>query len=514
MFDAYSEGSGDTGTRDFLTCDLCIVGAGIAGLNALFVATEYLPRTARVVLIDRNPRAGGMWTETYPYIRLHQPHGSFTVGDIPWNWDKPQDYLATGAEVAAHLEHCLDQLRDKVELVELWGHEVKDRDEIVAGSGPMVRVRCQSMGPRPRSGVIQARKLIDATGLDVPRLKPLPLKSARVTSTTPQDLRLDGTGPVFVIGGGKTGMDTCLEAIRAGREVTLINGRGTVFANRDASLPRGWRRWLSGRLVMSSFADIAMRFDGTNEDAVFDYFKKTYAIAPTAGTQFFFGFLSEAERAEIAGGLTAVHGDYLADVVDAGGTPELVLSHGGQIPVPRGSVFVNCTGHLLTQNRAYTPYLSPQGAILTITTRSAVHFQSSVAAYFLSHMFLLDRLRDAPLYELDLNEVMGKGRKVWQMTTTTHAFMNALILMEHLPGAVLARCGLDIDRWFPLPRRILGFLDISLKRRRYIRRCRDVLDRVRTRLGIRCGRLPDNSVRDQGSAAVLTAPRAEAGLRN
>jgi protoporphyrinogen oxidase len=43
-----------------VSCDLCIVGAGIAGLNAFFAASRYLGRNHTVVLIDRKPRAGGM----------------------------------------------------------------------------------------------------------------------------------------------------------------------------------------------------------------------------------------------------------------------------------------------------------------------------------------------------------------------------------------------------------------------------------------------------------------------
>ena len=39
------------------SCDVCIVGAGIAGLNALFVASRYLTRDQKIVLIDRREHA-------------------------------------------------------------------------------------------------------------------------------------------------------------------------------------------------------------------------------------------------------------------------------------------------------------------------------------------------------------------------------------------------------------------------------------------------------------------------
>ena len=48
--------------------DLCIIGAGISGLNALYSALHYLPQSARVLLVDRNPTSGGMWTQTYDIV--------------------------------------------------------------------------------------------------------------------------------------------------------------------------------------------------------------------------------------------------------------------------------------------------------------------------------------------------------------------------------------------------------------------------------------------------------------
>jgi cation diffusion facilitator CzcD-associated flavoprotein CzcO len=88
-----------------ISCDLCILGAGIAGLNALFVASRYLSPSSRVVLVDRRAGVGGMWLSTYDYVGLHQPHPLFTAGNIPWTFGKERSHLATGAEVLSH--HCV-----------------------------------------------------------------------------------------------------------------------------------------------------------------------------------------------------------------------------------------------------------------------------------------------------------------------------------------------------------------------------------------------------------------------
>ena len=96
--------------------ELIIVGGGIAGLNALAVASGYLSAHDRVVLVDSRPRAGGMWVDTYDFVRLHQPYPIFTAGDITWQLGKPATYLATRDEVLDHLRHCVDVAGTKVDL--------------------------------------------------------------------------------------------------------------------------------------------------------------------------------------------------------------------------------------------------------------------------------------------------------------------------------------------------------------------------------------------------------------
>ena len=103
------------------TCDVCIVGTGIAGLNALFAASRYLSRDQKVILIDRRARVGGMWVDVYSYVRLHQPHPMFTAGNIEWTLGKDRAYLATKGEVLDHFQHCVDVIRERVQVDEYFG---------------------------------------------------------------------------------------------------------------------------------------------------------------------------------------------------------------------------------------------------------------------------------------------------------------------------------------------------------------------------------------------------------
>jgi len=477
-----------------LTCDLCIIGAGAAGLNALFVAAQYLKPDARVVLIDRRDEPGGMWTDVYDFCRLHQPHPAFTVGNMDWSLSRPTHYLATGTEVATHLRQCLAKIEASVNLEVLFGHNVVRCEEGEAERGAMARIECEPVDGTEDLRIIEAKQVVKAIGFDVPTPEPLPLSSPSVVSTTPRNLAWESSdaAPVFIVGGGKTGMDTAHAMITRspGRAVSLINGKGTVFVRRETFFPSGSRRWWDGQMIATFFRDMALRFDGSNEDEIFAHMSRNFTVTvPGSAENFFFGILSEEERDTIANGLNDIHNDYLTDVVDGQGGPEMVMRSGKRHAVPAGSVFVNCTGHLVRHSHAYEPYLSKSGAVLSITPRSLPHFLSTMSAYFLSHLFFSGKLAETPLYELDCEEIMKKGNRIYHTALMSLSFLNMLIMLRALPFKVFDQCGLDIDRLYPLHRRAVALLDLKLNSKRYIAHCRAALDRVRDRTGVRCGPL-------------------------
>lgn len=494
MLDHQAQTAPQQATR-VLHCDLCIIGAGLTGLNALFAAKENLPKGARVLLIDRHEGAGGMWNETYDYVRLHQPHPMFTAGNIPWNWNKPRDYLATGKEVRAHLRHCLEVLSRDLDLETLFSTEFETSLDAEGKEGPVVHIRCRSLADE-RPTYIEARRLINAVGYDIQPTAPLALSSRAIVSTTPEglsrDIPKDARGTAYIIGGGKTGMDTILELNRTRPNLSLIlvSGQGTLFGKRDAFAPKGLRRWWKGGLTLPAFADLSARFDGTNEAHVFDHFAQTYAHGPTRSAgQYFYGLLSEKECREIRYALQDTIPDYLSDIVDTRLGPEIRFRSRGPLPARAGSFVVNCTGHILRNSRPYTPYISNSGTTLTITPRSAVHILSSVAAYFLTHLFLRGALPDARLYAVDLEQLLGRGRQLWQFAGTQASFLNTLTMLRLLPGSVFSKCGLDLDLWFPFHRRLAAFLRVKLREKQLQSHCRASLDRVATRENIRCGPL-------------------------
>lgn len=474
-------------------CDVCIIGAGVAGLNAAFAASRHLTRGQRIILVDARDGVGGMWTDTYPYVRLHQPHGMFTAGNIPWTLGRERSYLATRDEVLDHLQHCLDEIRRSVRLDTYFGHTMESVEE----TSTRARVTCRS-----RTGdelVVSAPKVVKAYGFRITPNDPLRLSSARVRSVSPDscdvrtgDIAADDT-PVWIIGGGKTAMDTAhaLITARPGREINMATGRGTYFGNRDRMFPEGLERWFGGAMGSSIGADICRRYDGTNEAELWDWHRRTLGTWVYPDTaNFLLGVLSEREARTIEAGLRTVVNDYLVDAVDRDDQAvELTFRTGHTVAAPPGTWVVNCTGYVTHSDHPYEPYLSPGGAVLSIQPRSATLHLSTFMGYFMTHLLMLDKAAETPLYEFDFEGMLRKSRTAFPYALMTLAQYNLSLIADAVPMKVFAECGLDFDRWYPLPRRTLATARFLLTHRREREHKRRTLDAIHERFDVRCGPL-------------------------
>jgi thioredoxin reductase len=372
-----------------VTCELCIIGAGIAGLNALFVASKYLSKNDKVILVDKNPSLGGMWNETYGYVRLHQPHKMFTAGDIEWKINREPSYLASKHEVLTHFEHCIEFLRSKVTLIERYGWVYEQHTEVPSGDGYEAHIHCTADSPTRHSLLIKARRCIKAIGLNVPTNSPISLSSAKVNSVAPQDAHLfaeqmdESDKPIYIIGGGKTAMDTAhaLLARYPQKEINLVVGKGTVFFNRNKVFPIGLKRWWGGTTSLDAFLDLALMFNGDNEAEVFDYFKKEYAVfLDERFERYLFGIMSVEENEAISKGVNEVLIEYMTDIVDADGQTTMLFRSGQSRVIESGSWVVNCTGYIMRKAQTHEPYLSANGTVVSIQPTSSIHFLTSFAA--------------------------------------------------------------------------------------------------------------------------------------
>lgn len=472
-----------------IECELCLVGTGIAGLNALSSAKPYLER-GDVVLVDRREAAGGMWHDTYDYVRLHQPHPFFTVGTTPWNIGKPRSYLARKPEILAHLQRCAREVLDGLSVTELYEHEYVAHEEVEAnGRAAVVQVR-DANGAITR---VRARTLIKAFGYNVWPKAPLSLSSEAVRSVTPHDPELlEDDAPVVLLGSGKTAMDTATTLLRRdpSRLVDMIGGRGTIFMNRAIGFPTGLRSLFGGTTGFRLATDICTRFDGSNAPACMSHLRETYGLSlhPEA-RHYAFGILSPEELDFVREGLREHHLGHAEDVRDGDAGPELVLRDGSTHPLAEGTFVVNCTGYL-DPDVDYEPFRSAGGAVLSIGARSALHFLSTHTGWLLPHLHYRGLLETTPLYELDAALLRRRDKEVWPCAVYAHALYNMLLVLDVLPPKVFETMGVNFDGWFPLPRRLWDLIEVRRRGARYRGHARDVLDRVNERFrDVACGPL-------------------------
>lgn len=479
-----------------LSCDLCIAGAGIAGLNALFAATRHLSSQQRVVVVDRNSAPGGMWHTAYDYVRLHQPHPTFTAGNIAWAGGRDPSHLSSRDEVVAHLQRCFDVCSKSVAVEARFNHAYCSHEESASG----VEVNCVSVGPDARPLRIRAQRLVKAFGYDVQVNEPLPVQSQSVRSISPNSFDISSeelrasTAPIYVVGAGKTGMDTAYALITRypKRKVRLVVGQGMLFLDRDLVFPTGHRRWWAGKTPFQVFLDLAQRFDGRNEHEVIGHMRREYmlSLVPDA-RHFMYGIISKNELVAIARGSDEIIKDYLVDVQDRDGRPTMLLRSGETRVIEPGSWLINCTGYLANRIPAYEPYLSSGGRVLSVGTSSVIHLLSTVTAYLLVHLWLQNGLRGLPLYELDALALRAKSRDVSSVIGSAHMMYNMFLILDRLPKRALDEFGTDSGRWYPLPRRIVDFIQMTRYRRQHPDSLRRTLDVVRERFDVRCGPLAE-----------------------
>ncbi len=480
------------------TYELVVVGAGIAGLNALFAATEYLPKGAKVLLLDRKVAAGGMWNTAYDYVRLHQPHPMFTVGNLKWDWRKPAAYLAARNEVQTHLAKSLGPISEAVNLQTRFGVTVTSCNEVKTDAGYHAEVIWHPADQTDQTQMVRANRVIYASGLNYEVTKPLHFSSDSVVSIIPQELTktlaAHPDAPVYVIGGGKTGMDTILSvaAENPHRKIVLVKGPGTLFLNRTKYLPTGTERWTSGRLISRLFLDLAEQFDGTNEDETMAFIRSQLASdTKTDNGVFLYGLQSEEERDRIDKTLAQTLPGYLSDIEKTANGQQLRLRDGQMQDIPAGSIVVNCTGSFFRSKELAEAhdFLSPGNTVMHINPRDGWHFLTSVVGFFATHLLYRDALRGQGFYSMDHEALFRQNRKAWVGASAAQAYMNQAISVQTLPLMLLDRCGLDLDRWYPLPRRLAGLVHMKTNAAQNVAQCRATLDRTAERFGIHCAQL-------------------------
>ena len=179
--------------------------------------------------------------------------------------------------------------------------------------------------------------------------------------------------------------------------------------------------------------------------------------------------------------------DHLVDAVDAGDAVRLELRSGGHVDIEPGSWIVNCTSHFDFSDRdTEPPYVSASGRVVNIGVTGMFGF-TSFAGYFLTHLLLLDKIRTVPLYTSNGPALFQANTPAALAAAFTLSQYNLGLAFDALPAKVFQQCGLDFDRWYPVPRRMVGIMEFLSTHRRDRKHHRKTLDTIRDRFDVRGG---------------------------
>ena len=394
-------------------CDLCIIGAGYAGVNALNAASKYLPKGARVLVVAEQSRWGGQWVDQYEFVKLHQAYPLYTAGEREWSISgkKPWSYLASKKEILQHFEEIVEANVSETELalVTLFqyrydGHAIKDGK---------VHLIVKSLLHDDLPVTICAAKLIIATGVNIPQKFPIDFPapvSNSVHSLCPADIlsakwhpimkySQDKDKPIWIIGSGKTAMDIIYTLSKQEpswrSRIRCVAGRGTWFMDRAmVDYPVD----ADGNLLPVYFLEMCAMFDGTNAPDVYrDLAAKGFFHSYVADAQnFVAGIASKEEidtcKATLTPASERVLKCHLMDIeetAEAGLRMKLRSLDGQTVdyrPLERGAFIVNCTDNVLEGQLDVQPIVSDDGLVLA-TQNPLRH--SGLSAHMQTHAWYL-----------------------------------------------------------------------------------------------------------------------------
>ena len=193
-----------------LTCDYLIVGSGAVGMA--FADVLLSETDASIIIVDKYAKPGGHWNLAYPFVTLHQPSAFYGVCSRELNrgvidktgMNEGLMGLASGAEVSAYFDAVMQETflpSGRVQYFPLSQYEGEGKFTNITGGKTY--------------DVTVNKKIVDATYLktSIPIThKPSFTLDVEVDFTPVNTLtqRVRGHKNYVVIGGGKTGIDTCL----------------------------------------------------------------------------------------------------------------------------------------------------------------------------------------------------------------------------------------------------------------------------------------------------------------
>ncbi len=481
------------------SCELCVIGMGVAGLNALESSSQYLSKKDKIIVVDKRAETsaiGGMWNTTYPFVRLHQPHALFTVGNKKWSLKKDASYLADRNEILTHFKSCYQAIKNKRWVIEKFGYEYVSHTEVKTANGYEAHITFEPVNETLPLLVVKAKRCLKVFGYNVRPGKPLELSSKKVRSLSPENSELtsgevaNDDKPVYIIGGGKTSMDVASLILdqNPDRKINFIIGKGSYFFNRDVFFPPGTSKNWKGTPVNQAMLNIALEYDEENLNSKIESLKKDYCLAPfEKAKQTLHGILSPEEAARITKAMEPEIYEYLADVKERNEGLNLHYKSGKTAPIAEGSWLINCQGYVYRQQATPEPVLSRNKSVLSINETLPTLIFSSFAGYFLPHLWFRNQFEKVPIVYFNHPDLIRKEKSTFTFAIAAQIIYNLIGIIDALPIHVVYRCGLNFDKWFPLHRQIPVLIKILIKKRKLLKHTMGTLDHICTKYEVEKG---------------------------
>lgn len=357
--------------------DYLVIGAGASGLaftDALIGSAD-----VDVVMVDRRHSPGGHWNDAYPFVRLHQPAATYGVVSRPLGTEAIDTVgsnagfyeRASGAEICAYFRRVLEDDLVGSGKVRFFG-----QSDYVGEEAGRHLFRSRLSGES--TTVTVRRALVDATYLEtsVPATHTPGFAVGDGVDLITVGQLVDVSEPpagFVVLGAGKTAMDACSYLLDSGVDpdrIQWVRPRDPWCMSRAS--------WQPLDQVVSTVEGLSLDLQSLAEaENLPDLFRlleergELLRIDPTVDPTMFRGaILSEAEM----DGLRQIERVVRQGRVLRLDTDRIVLD-GGEVPIERGAVAVDCTAYGLCATPARPMFesdrITPQSVMGSFTTYNA-----------------------------------------------------------------------------------------------------------------------------------------------
>lgn len=346
-----------------LECDYLVVGLGMGGLAFVDTLLTSHP-SATAVIVERRDRPGGHWIVSYPFVKLHQPSVLYGVDSLPLGSDRIEETgfnagmlpLASVTEILAHYEQAVKERflpsgRVTFLMLHEWDWSASVARNLISG---------ETISIKAKKRVNTAHETVE-----VPIMRPPPFPvSTGITCIPPNFLPSHPNPTRFtILGTGKTAVDALLWLLDHGcppSKVTWVIPRDTWFENRFQHQPAPAFRQSAaafGRKVANAIMDATSLDDALlrleDGDILFRLDKN---VMPK---MFHGATITAAELAAVRQVTDIVRLGHVLEI-----TPEGMRMEGGFKPMPRGTVYVDCTANGLRRRTVPTKVF--QGDLITL----------------------------------------------------------------------------------------------------------------------------------------------------